>query len=97
MNITQLVPSKWYYGIREYGDTKYTNQRKKKPCYLGDNVHLHNRNGVYHVVDVDYYCFTTQTRNGNTVRREWRHFKCLAGGHWNVTRTINYYTNRLDI
>ena len=96
MNISKIFPSRWYYAIREYGDTQYVHQKKLKPCYIGDNVHLHNRNGIYHVVDVDWWSFTTQTRNGNTVRREWKHFKCRAGGKWNITREINYYTNNLD-
>jgi hypothetical protein len=80
------LPSKWYYGLREDCSDKYIAQDKKKPCYLGDYVHLNNRNGTFYVIDVDWWSFTTQTKNGEPVKREWKHFKCLAGGHWNKVK-----------
>lgn len=96
MNISKIFPSRWQYGIREYAHLRYVDQNKMKPCYIGDNVHLCNRSGIYRVVDVDYYSFTTQTKYGDPVRREWKHFKCLAGGHWNIYSNTNYFMNHLD-
>ena len=67
----KLEKKKWYYVI----DGKLI--KKKKPCFIGDKIHLFSREGTFTVDSVNAYNLLVKTKHTSS-RVDWYDVKCLS-------------------
>ena len=65
--------------------------KKRKPCFDGDKIHLHSKDGVYTVRYATAYYIHLETRT-KRFRVKWEDFRCLKGqgiSEYKLLKTVN--------
>jgi len=67
----ELRRKTWYYRVN---GTLY---KRRKPCFIGDKIHLKSREGIFTVDDVNVNNIWVSTKT-QKLCVEWWDFKCIA-------------------
>jgi hypothetical protein len=70
-------PSEWYYKLWR-GGMDYELIKERKPCYVGDVIHLHSRRGLYYVANVTIDTIVLKTK-WYFLLVDWNDYRCHAG------------------